>query len=282
MRMVRICALLAAAIVLRAETGHDAWLRYSALSTQPILPDVVVALGDSPLLATAKQELIRGLRSMTGRTLRIENAVPIEPAIVLATLDDLQKSAPQWRLAANGQTDGFLLKTLNAMEHRHIIVTAPNARGVQYGTFTLLRKTALGESIEHLDAQESPYAPLRWGNQWDNSDGSIERGYGGRSIFWENDHVRTDLTRVSEYGRLLASLGINACSINNVNADPRVITPEFLPQVAKIADALRPWGVQLALAVDFGSPEKIGKLDTFDPLDPRVAAWWKAKIDEIY
>jgi len=282
MRMVRICALLAAAIVLRAETGHDAWLRYSALSTQPILPDVVVALGESPLLATAKQELIRGLRSMTGRTLRIENAVPIEPAIVLATLDDLQKYAPQWKLAANIQTDGFLLKTLNAMEHRHIIVTAPNARGVLYGTFALLRKIALGESIEHLDAQESPYAPLRWVNQWDKLDGSIERGYGGRSIFWENDHVRTDLTRVSEYGRLLASLGINACSINNVNADPRVITPEFLPQVAKIADALRPWGVQLALAVDFGSPEKIGKLDTFDPLDPRVAAWWKAKIDEIY
>ena len=282
MRIARICAILIVAIVLRAETGHDAWLRYAALSTRPNLPAVVVAIGNSPLIAGAQQELIRGVRGMTGRTLRIESSIPSEPAIVLATVGDLQKSAPQWRNTADVQADGFVLKTLSAAEHRHIIVTAPNARGVLYGTFALLRKIALGDSVEHLDDQESPYAPLRWVNQWDKLDGSIERGYGGRSIFWENDHVRSDLTRVSEYGRLLASLGINACSINNVNADPRAITAEFLPQVARIADALRPWGVQVALAVDFGSPQKIGKLDTFDPLEPRVAAWWKAKVDEIY
>ncbi len=83
-------------------------------------------------------------------------------------------------------------------------------------------------SIGRLDEKQSPAAPVRWVNQWDNLDGTIERGYGGRSIFWENGHARADLTRVREYGRLLASLGINGCSINNVNADPRILTPEFI------------------------------------------------------
>ncbi len=127
-----------------------------------------------------------------------------------------------------------------------------------------------------------PAVPLRWVNQWDNLDGSIERGYGGRSIFWENMHARDDLSRVSEYGRLLASLGINGCSINNVNANPRVLAPELIPQIARIAEAFRPWGVKVVLSIDFGSPQSVGGLDTFDPLDPKVIAWWNAKVDELY
>ena len=109
----------------------------------------------------------------------------------------------------------------------------------------------------------------RWVNQWDNLDGSIERGYGGRSIFWDRCTRAQDLTRVAEYGRLLASLGINACAINNVNANPRMLAPDFLPEIARIAAAFRPWGVRVAISVDFGSPKTVGGLDTFDPLDAR-------------
>jgi alpha-glucuronidase len=87
---------------------------------------------------------------------------------------------------------------------------------------------------------------------------------------------------VSDYARILASLGINGCSVNNVNADIRLLDPARIPQVARIADAMRPWGVRIALAVDFGSPQSLGGLPTFDPLDPTVVAWWKATIDEIY
>ena len=110
-------------------------------------------------------------------------------------------------------------------------------------------------TCRRLNRTETPSAPLRWVNEWDNLDGTIERGYGGRSIFWDN-HVVPDLTRVGEYGRLLASLGINGCSINNVNANPRVLTPEFLPQLARIAEAFRPWGVRLALVGRFRQPEE--------------------------
>jgi alpha-glucuronidase len=162
------------------------------------------------------------------------------------------------------------------------VVTAANDRGVLYGTFALLRKIALGEAVTNLDERDSPYAPLRWVNQWDNLDGSIERGYGGRSLFWDHDRVRDDLGPVVDYGRLLASLGINGCAINSVNADLRMLSPEFIPQAARIADAFRPWGVRVVLSVDFGSPKTLGGLDTFDPLDARVAEWWKARADELY
>jgi hypothetical protein len=77
-------------------------------------------------------------------------------------------------------------------------------------------------------------------------------------------------------------VGINGVSINNVNADRRVVSPEYLPEVAKIADALRPWGVRVAVSIDFGSPQSLGKLDTFDPVDPKVVAWWKETVDQLY
>src|SRR5262249_2784399 len=141
---------------------------------------------------------------------------------------------------------------------------------------------ATGEPVAALDIRESPYAPVRWVNHWDNLDGTIERGYGGRSIFWEGGRVREDLSRVRDYARLLASLGVNACSVNNVNADRRVISAEYLPQVARIADAMRPWGVHIAVSVDFSSPQSLGKLNTFDPLDPQVAAWWASSINALY
>ena len=162
------------------------------------------------------------------------------------------------------------------------IVISGNGRGVLYGVFALLRRIALGQPVAALDEHDAPYAPVRWVNHWDNLDGSIERGYGGRSIFWDNGKAREDLSRVSDYGRMLASIGINGCSIDNVNADRRILTPEFFPQIARIAAAFRPWGVKVAISVDFGSPQSIGGLDTFDPLDPKVAAWWKGRIDELY
>jgi alpha-glucuronidase len=263
---------------LHAETGYDAWLRYAPIENRQSIPAVIASIGDSKLIESARHEAIRGVRGMLGRTLRAETGLPNESAIILGTLADL----PQLHLTANLKGDGYLLKTVRRDKLTYTVVAAANDRGVLYGAFALLRKIAMGESIGELDEQTSPHAPVRWVNHWDNLDGSIERGYGGRSIFWENQHVRADLSRVSDYGRMLASLGINGCSINNVNTDRRVMTPDFMPQIARIAETLRPWGVHVVLSVDFGSPKTLGGLDSFDPLDARVAAWWKIKVDEMY
>jgi alpha-glucuronidase len=219
---------------------------------------------DSPILANARQELIRGIQGMQGRILQIAPSIPPEGAIVLET--------------ANLPPDSFHLKT----EGRNIRIEGGSDRGVLYGVFALLRRIALGEPLANLDETQSPHTPVRWVNHWDNLDGSIERGYGGRSIFWENGRARADLTRVSDYARMLASLGINGCSINNVNVNPRILASDFLPEIVRIAAALRPWGVRTVISVDFGSPKTGGGLDTFDPLDPAVAAWWRSKVDEIY
>jgi alpha-glucuronidase len=275
-------------VSLHAETGYDTWLRYAALEDgaarqyRAIVPDVVTALRNGVVEHSAQQELIRGIRGMLHRRLRADSRVPGEAAIVLGTLADFRRTAPQFALVASLEPDGYWLTMVRVNGIRYTVVTAANDRGVLYGAFALLRKIALGESVADLNEQQTPSAPIRWVNQWDDLDGSIERGYGGPSIFWENGRARVDLTRVGDYGRMLASLGITGCSINNVNADPRLLGSDLIPQVARIAEAFRPWGVQVALAVDFGSPRSLGGLDTFDPLDPAVIAWWKSKADEIY
>src|SRR3974377_408121 len=240
---------------LSAESGMDAWLRQATLDEtaarqyRGVMPAVVRALGGGPLIESARAELIRGLRGMLGRTLRVESRVPAEPTLILGTARAFRESLPELALSVDSAYDGYWLKTVTFHGVRHILIAAPNDRGVLYGSFAFLRRIALGESITDFDEKQSPYAPIRWVNQWDNLDGSIERGYGGRSIFWENGRAREDLTRVSDYGRLLASLGINGCSINNVNADQRVLASDFIPQVARIAGDLRPCAVRVARAV---------------------------------
>jgi alpha-glucuronidase len=280
--MRSVAFLLLATFALRAESGYDAWLRYVPLDDTTAQRDrvalnTVTLLGDSEVLRSARQELIRGVQGMLGRTLR-EEPKPSRDGVVIGTADQLPK---EWQMTSL-LPDAFWLKTVRAGGARYTVVAASNDRGALYGTFALLRKLALKEPIDNLDEKQSPATAVRWVNHWDNLDGTIERGYGGRSLFWDNQHARADLSRVADYGRMLASLGINACSINNVNRNLRILAPESLPDIVRIATALRPWGVRAAISVDFSSPKELGGLNTFDPLDPRVAQWWNAKIDEIY
>jgi alpha-glucuronidase len=279
---------LAAAEPVRFEPGDPAWLRYESIDDSEArarydaLPATVVALGESPLVTSARSELVRGVRGLLGRTLREEASLPREPAVVLGRVAALRALFPSLGATPELSPDGFWLKTVEVDGQKRLLVAAPDDRGVLYGTFALLRKIALREPVASLDVAESPRAPVRWVNEWDNLDGTIERGYAGRSIFFEQGRVVEDLSRAGEYARLLASVGVNGCAISNVNADARLLTAELLPQVGRVAEAFRPWGVGLALSIDFSSPKIIGGLDTFDPLDPRVAAWWKTKVDEVY
>lgn len=126
----------------------------------------------------------------------------------------------------------------------------------------------------------SPYT-LRLLNHWDNPDGTVERGYAGRSIFWRPDGV-ADLELVREYGRANASIGINGTVLNNVNAKPAMLSAAKLRETRRIADALRPYGIRVYLAVNFASPKALGGLPTADPLDKRVVAWWCKTVKAIY
>ena len=288
MKRLLLVSLFASVMNLSAETGYEAWLRYAPITDPAIrqrydaLPAVVVVAGDSPVLEAAREELVRGVRGCLGRILRSTVSLPPENAIVLGTFDALDRRFPGLGAAPYSTPDSFSLKTVKANGRTHLLITGPNDRGVLYGAFALLRRMAGHEPIARLDLRESPYAPVRFLNHWDNLNGTIERGYAGKSIFWENDRILEDLGRVRDYARLMASVGINGCSINNVNADARVITPSYLAQVARVADVFRPWGVRLLISLDFASPRKIGGIDTFDPLDPRAVEFWGKKVDEIY
>jgi alpha-glucuronidase len=273
---------------LQAESGYDAWLRYAPLEgvaleqARQAVPAAIGLLDESVVASSARAELIRGFEGMLGRTLRAESGIPHENAILIGTVEEIRRVNPRLIPDVHLGPDAFWLKTVADGAVGYTVITASNDRGLLYGAFALLRRAAMGGTVANLDEQETPYAPVRWVNHWDNLNGTIERGYGGRSIFWDGGKVRDDLSRVSDYGRMLASLGINGCSIDNVNADIRILSPELTPQIARIADALRPWGVRIAVSVDFGSPQKIGGLSTFDPLDPQVIQYWKARVDELY
>ena len=272
---------------LRAETGYDAWLRYSVVTDSErvkygSLPASVVVFGESTVLHAAQQEMVRGVQGMLGRILRVGKDQVEEKAIVLGTLDGLRSVAP-WLQGREGlHADGFWLTTGKIQGFDCVIITALKDRGVLYGMFAFLSKMARNESVAALNEVQQPYAPIRWVDQWDNLDGRIERGYAGPSIFFDNGNVRGDLTRARDYARLLASIGINGCTINNVNADPRVLEDSFLPELTRVADAFRLWGVQLAISVNLSSPKAVGGLDTFDPLDPRVEQWWRKRVDVLY
>jgi alpha-glucuronidase len=285
--VVLLAVVLAGASSLRAETGAEGWLRYAPLDDGSAgrydsIPNAVISLGNSEVLNSAKRELVRGIGRMLGKRPRTEQSAPAGNAFVLGTLKDVEEHFSEVDASRPLGEDSFWLQTLQHGGKKYWLIIGGGERGVLYGTFAFLSRIAQQQDVNQLNDVENPSAPIRWASQWDNLDGSIERGYAGRSIFFDNGAVRSDLTRAGEYARLLASVGINACAINNVNADPRILRTDFLPQLARVAAAFRPWGVKLALSVDLSSPAAVGGLKTFDPLDPVVAEWWKRTVDQIY
>lgn len=282
-----LCCAMACSAIALGENGAQAWLRYAPLKPEAAraydnLPEKIVILGGGGPLQTAQQELVQGVSQMLGKSLTVNVSPAAAPALVLGTLQEVHSLAPALAVPSGLKADGYWLKNAKIHGAQCLVVTSATERGVLYGVFALLSKIARGKDVGGLDEVQQPAAPIRWVNQWDNLDGHIERGYGGASIFFAGGKVREDLSRARQYARLLASIGINGCTVNNVNAAPGVLEDSFIVQVKRIADVFRPWGVQLSMSVDLSSPQVIGGLSTFDPLDPRVAEWWRKKVDEIY
>ena len=151
-------------------------------------------------------------------------------------------------------------------------ITARTKMGLLYGRYALLR----GEQGE-----SHPFYKLRILNHWDNLDGSIERGYAGKSILWNNDLI-IDHEKIAAYAEANASIGINGTVLNNVNASPKMLTRTYINKVKEIAGILRPWGIKVYLSVNFGTPKALGETKTADPLNPQVKRWWQKKAKEIY
>jgi alpha-glucuronidase len=199
--------------------------------------------------------------------------------------DDAPKGDLRHTLEAeltNAGNEGFTLQRWRSQAGEGLVVVGNTDRGVLYGTFHLLRLLQTQTPTDALCGTSAPRIALRMLNHWDNLDRTVERGYAGASL-WDWQHL-PDYTapRYTDYARAMASIGLNAASLINVNSNARVLTAEFLEKIAALADVFRPYGIRVFLSGRFSAPVELGELDTADPLDPRVLAWWKAKVAEIY
>ncbi len=226
-----------------AEDGHELWLRYVANTK---LAKVEATLND-PVIANAKWELQKYWK---GKPLRLKQSKDVAP-------------------------DGFVIA--------HDTIKASTDRGLLYGAYALLREQAVRGTSVGISVSEAPRQAYRILIHWDNLDGTVERGYAGRSIFWAaklKGSKRDE--RIRQYARTCASVGINGSVLNNVNASPLILTETYLDSVSHIAGLLRPYGIRVYLSVNFGSPKALGATKTADPLDTTVIRWWCNKAKEIY
>lgn len=276
-----LIALMPAAA--RAEDGYDLWLRYNALepswsAAYSPRATAVIEQSHSPTLDAATRELRRGLAGLLGRSPGKELT---DGAILLGTPASSPLVARASLPLKNASTQGYCLRSTLVDGHLVTIVAGNSDVGALYGVFALLRMIQTRSLPANLHVCEKPAIPIRMLDHWDNLDGTVERGYAGASL-WDWSRLPTIDERLVDYARANASIGINGAVLNNVNADARILTADYIRKVAAIADAWRPYGIKVYLSARFSAPSEIGGLPTADPLDPRVRRWWSSKADEIY
>jgi alpha-glucuronidase len=270
------------------EDGYKLWLRYAppgdAAKNYRKVVQQIRADGATATSGIIRDELRSATAAMLGSAVpRNENNLADGTVIVgtpgnSALVRDLNWAA---NLGAVGD-EGFMIRPARIANHPVTVIAANTDIGALYGSFHFLRLMQTGQPIGKLNIAERPALQLRLMNHWDNPDGTIERGYAGRSLWQWNELPGKLSPRYADFARVCASLGINGAVINNVNADPRMLAPETLRKVAALADVWRPYGVRMYLCANFAAPVTLGGLGTADPLDQKVADWWKAKADEIY
>ncbi|EXJ57450.1 alpha-glucuronidase A [Cladophialophora yegresii CBS 114405] len=287
---MRSLLLLAAVGLAAAETGIDGWLRYAPVPNANAsgLPINIVSLNataNGPVHAAAS-ELQKGLSGIFNHSLNVIYPTSYQlsdtaSSIVVGTVAEYANAFGAAPKTPQLENDGYFLNTTGS----RVQILGRNERGALYGAFQYLSMLAQGNFSE-VAYTSNPDAPIRWVNQWDNLDGSIERGYGGPSIFFSNGTVKINsLDRMTQYARLLASIGVNAIVVNNVNANASILTTQNVEGLGKIADTFRPYGVRVGISLNFASPTAnlvYGNLSTFDPLDSEVIDWWQNVTDTLY
>ncbi|MFS0723782.1 alpha-glucuronidase family glycosyl hydrolase [Paenibacillus sp. 1P07SE] len=271
------------------QPGYHCWLDYRLIKDEQLRNDYAefgsafTVLGDSPLRQSAAEELKRALTALLGKEPEVRGPGTEGKAVIAGTWDEIGKTYPSVALEPGVDLgeEGYVLQSVR----EGIILASAAERGVLYAVFHFLRLLQTGASLDGLNIQERPRNGLRMINHWDNMDGSIERGYAGRSIFYEANRFRQDARRIKDYARLLASVGLHAITINNVNVhhhETKLITEEYLGDVAKVADQFRAYGIRLYLSINYAAPIEIGGLATADPLDEGVQTWWRERCTVIY
>jgi alpha-glucuronidase len=271
-----------------AEDGYRLWLRYDTLSPAQakayrIQIRSFVVSGNSPTFDAIRSELETGLSGLLGTVVpfadKVESGMVVvgtpqtSPVIALSNL--------RAELSALGN-DGYIIRSIKLGNRTVTVIASSGETGALYGAFHFLRLVQTLAPITSLNITERPRVQLRMINHWDNLNGTIERGYAGKSLWnWADLPGRVD-PRLRDYARANASIGINGSLLTNVNANAKTLTAEYLQKVAAIADIFRPYGIKVYLSARFSAPMELDGLKTADPFDKDVAEWWKRKADEIY
>jgi len=230
--------------------------------------------------------LNRGLGSLLGKEIPVTKIDSRNSSIIIGTpenSDIIKKLIDTSTLESLGG-EGFIIKSVNADGNDAIIITANEDIGLLYGAFHFLRLLQTQTSLKDIDIISKPKIQYRLLNHWDNLNGTVERGYAGKSL-WKWDQLPETIDpRYTDYARVNASLGINGTVLNNVNANPDILKEEYLIKVAKLAQVFRPYGIKVFLSINFSSPISskftlnsrrggIGNLETSDPMNPEVRQW---------
>lgn len=248
---VYIIAFLLFPLSFFAEDGSQLWLRFPNVKNG-ISSDKIISKGKNPTLEIAKKELTTYWQGQT---------------VELRT----EKSLKHLK-------DGYIIKS----NPDKIIISAGKESGLLYGVYHILRLQQIKSNINNLNITEKPSYDVRILNHWDNLDGSVERGYAGKSLWKWEDLPNKISPRYEEYARANASIGINSVVLNNVNASPNMLRTDYLQKVKVLADIFRPYGIKVYLSVNFSSPKILGGLENSDPLNKNVQNWWKDKTSEVY
>lgn len=262
----------------RKTRDYGCWLNYERLpkglwqrySGQFSTVSVRNAGGLAPAI---EEELKRGLEGLLGQSPRLVEDLEAAAVTVCAPGDE----------ADTGGEESFRLRVQEDQGQLKVSITSAGERGLLYGTFAFLRALQLGQIAGGFESADGPRTPLRLLNHWDNLDGSIERGYAGRSIFFQDNRLVEDLDRVRDYARLLASIGINGVVVNNVNVSREAteLIGSKVGMVKTLAAIFRVYGIRLFLSINFASPLEFG-LDTADPVNSQVQNWWKERAAKLY
>jgi len=271
------------------EDGYRLWLRYAFLPAaartqlETHARSIVTLAPASPTVNAATEELRRGLGGLLGRTPGTATSLQAG-SVVLARAADLPADAEVQRELRTLGFEGYLVRRTRMKGKDVTLVAANGDIGLLYGSFAWLRALQAGDNdaIAAPKLASTPALPRRLLDHWDNLDRTVERGYAGESIWnwWELPDIVDP--RYTDYARANASLGINGAVLNNVNAKAEVLGAPFIAKAAALAQVLRPYGIRVYLSVRWSTPLELGQTRTADPLDPAVAAWWRAKADEIY
>jgi len=275
---------------LSGEDGHRLWLRYEPVTDQQLLEEyrstlnAVVVQQEHETLFLAADEALKGLRNMLNTSVSRHANLSDKRSLIIGTPSGSSLIASlniTTKLRQVGN-EGFVITSATIHDQQHLIIAANTPVGALYGTFHFLRQIQTHQSLSDISVVSAPNIQHRVLNHWDNLDRTVERGYAGLSLWEWKTLPQYAHPRYTDYARANASLGINGTVINNVNANPNMLTQQYIEKAARLADIFRPYGIKVYFSANFFAPERVGGLDTSDPLDPNVKQWWKDKADQIY